>query len=181
MKWLLLVFLLLAQAGISACALDLANLAAEDESWQGRVNGTLPATASERLAAEVMTHGRKPIARGNLMASYEGEESGYSVVAVTETPVDATEPVKKIRYRMQGERIYFESYPQYIAQVDKQREANAREVALQAKEGRNPNRPMIYDHKYMYVPSFDGNCTVDVTEMDTDRNPVFDYHFDFCQ
>jgi hypothetical protein len=87
----------------------------------------------------------------------------------------------KIRYRILDQQILFESYPQYVMQVDKKREANAREVAYQAKEGRLPLLPAIYDSKYLYEPSYDGGCKVEVAEKDLERNPVFTYIINVCE
>lgn len=180
MRYLLVALLLLAQAGITSCSFDLANLAADDWAWQSRENDPTPKTASEKLAAKVMQDGALTLTSGNLKAYMDGNDHGYLVVAVEETAADASEPVKKIRYKMIDQEILFESYPQYIVPIDKQREANAREVAYLAKEGRAPMRPDIYEQKYLYVPNYDGNCRVDVTEMDIERNPVFRYSFDVC-
>ena len=181
MKWHMLALLLCAVSGITACSRNRANLAANDWAWKSRGSNVLPNTDAEKLAVQVMQGGGNPLTWGDLKAYREGEERGYPVVAVEETPADAAEPIIKIRYRMLGLQIRFESYPQYIMQIDKKREANAREVAYQAKEGRLPMLPAIYDGEYFYEPSYNGGCRVEVTEKDIERKPVSTYIINVCE
>jgi hypothetical protein len=86
MKWLMLTFLLCGVTGITACSLDRANLVANDWTWKPRGSNVFPNTDAEKLAVEVIHGGGKSLARGNLKAYREGEERGYLVVAVEETP-----------------------------------------------------------------------------------------------
>jgi hypothetical protein len=181
MKWLMLALLLCGVTGITACSLNRASLVANDWDWKPRGSNVFPDTDAEKLAVEVTQGAGKSLARGNLRAYSEGEERGFLVVAVEETPADTEEPIIKIRYRILGQQILFESYPQYVMQVDKKREANAREVAYQAKEGRLPVLPAIYDGNYLYEPSYDGGCQVEVTEKDIEREPVATYIINVCE
>ena len=181
MKWLMLAILLCAVTGITACSGNRANLAANEWAWKTRGSDVPPRTEAEKLAVEMMQGGGKPLRRGDLKAYREGEERGYSVVAVEEIPSGPEDSIEKIRYRMLGPQIMFESYPQYLTPIDRKREANTREVAYQAKEGRLPMLPEIYDGKYLYEPSSSGGCRVEVTEKDLERNPVASYIINVCE
>jgi hypothetical protein len=181
MKWLMLALLLCGVTGITACSSNRAILAANERAWKTRGSDVLPHTVGEKLAVEVMEGGGKPLRQGGLKAYREGEERGYSVVAVEEIPSGPDDSIEKIRYRMLGPQIMFESYTQYLTPIDRKREANAREVAYQAKERRLPMLPAIYDSKYLYETSYDGGCRVEVTEKDLERNPVATYIFYVCK
>jgi len=181
MKWLIPTLLLCAVAGITACSGGRANLAASERSWKARGSDVLPHTDGERLAVEVMQGGGKPLRRGGLKASLECDERGYSVVAVEEIPSGPEDSIEKIRYRMLGPQIMFVSSPQYLTPIDRKREDNAREVAYQARDGRLPMLPEIYDNKYFYDTSYNGGCRVEVTETDIERNPIASYMIDVCK
>lgn len=181
MKLLMLAFLLCAVAGITACSGNRANLAANERVWKARGSDFLPHTDAEKLAVEVMQGGGNPVTRGDLRAYREGDEREYSVVAVEEIPSGPDDSIEKLRYRMLGLQIMFESYPQYLTPINRKREANAREVAYQARLGRLPMLPEIYDNKYFYEPSYNGGCRVEVTEKDLERNPVSSYIIDVCK
>jgi hypothetical protein len=181
MKLLTLALLICAVTGISACSASRANLADNERSWKSRGSDVLPHTEAEKLAVGVMQSEGKPLQRGSLKAYREGEDGSYSVVVVEEIPSSPEDFIEKIRYRMLGPQIMFVSSPQYLTQTDRKREANAREVAFQAKEGRLPILPEIYDDKYLYEPAYSGGCRVEVTEKDTERNPVATYTIDVCK
>ena len=69
----------------------------------------------------------------------------------------------------------------YSVKADPKREGYAREIALLAKEYREPNKPQIYDNKYLYVSNYDGKCSIVVEEMNLNRERINTYYFDACE
>lgn len=181
MKRLMLTILLCAVAGLAACSGNRASLASNERAWKSRGTGVLPRTDAEKLAVELMQAGGKPLVRGDLKAYREGEERGHTVVAVEEIPSGPEDSIEKIRYKMLGLQILFESDPQYLTQIDRKREANARTVAYQARGGTLPPVPEIFDDKYFYEPTSDGGCRMEVTEKDLERQPVGSYVINVCE
>ncbi|MSM40634.1 MAG: hypothetical protein GJT30_13550 [Geobacter sp.] len=67
----------------------------------------------------------------------------------------------------------------YAADLAK-REAAAREVAFQSRNGTLPLMPLLYWGKYTYYPSAGIGCIVTVTEKDLNREEIGTYDIDVC-
>ncbi|SNB46067.1 hypothetical protein [Geobacter sp. DSM 9736] len=178
------LFLLLVPilATLTGCAaLEDSHVMPEREVWQMHPAGNPPSNRAERVAVEVARNGRQPVKNSGIKGYFENEERGCAVIAVEEAVLDQKNVVKMTRYLVRDNRIQGESYPSYITPVDKTREGFAREVAHQARDGRQPDIPLLYESKYSYSPRYDGFCSVTVQEYDIQRNPVATYTFDVCE
>ena len=174
----LLTFLCLVGT-LSGCAASRVATSGPDAGWIWRGDRPTPATPAEKLAVTVLERGRQPQSDGKLRAAYEGEEQVYSLVTVEEIPEDPTQPVKAIMFRLRGTKLVYETPPQYFQDLDPSREEHAREVAFQAKAGTLPSRPEIYGD-YLYRPRLLDKCTVEVEEVNTQRQVVWTYTITVC-
>jgi len=60
------------------------------------------------------------------------------------------------------------------------REAAAREVAFQSRNGTLPLLPLLYWGKYTYYPGAGIGCIVTVIEKDLNREEIGTYEIDVC-
>lgn len=152
----------------------------QDESWQMRLVASPGLTGSEKIALEVVKNDMKPVQWGSARAYLERREGRGDVVAVEMIPRATPTFVKKVRFLIRDGLIQAESYPEYFPVVDKTRQGHAREVALLARRGQEPQRPEIYDGKYLYKVTAEEGCSVTVTEYDMEYQPIETYLFDVC-
>jgi hypothetical protein len=91
----------------------------------------------------------------------------------------------KTMYLFKEDVVIGSSYPEYktdaVSGANKtSREAYAREVAMQARDGSVPIMPVMYEGKYAYSPRYDGGCDVVVTEKNSNFEITGVFKIDVC-
>jgi hypothetical protein len=154
-------------------------------NWANHNNNT-PHGDAELLAAKVLQSGGKPQKSGNRSAWLMNDNPPFAIVAVDEKSSKDDEMISRTLYQFQEDNVIATSYPQFIEGVETEegnnkRQQYASEIAMQAKQGVTPNRPVLYEGKYAYSPRYDGACKVVVTEYNTSRKVIGTYAIDVCR